>query len=679
MRICTLCLVLAVALLCQNLEANDNTPPEKVRDHLQNVVAPAIASKDSAAIVSSIQPLLSGSKASSFASTSKWFQEQGFEPLEKYLTEHRSNLAATRQLDFVKKPNVHELIVFLKTLDEMLIEFQRDVEAEPFAQDPMMIPENEKEYQKLLWDIKRLESMFNGQLMSSEYANNEFTRNRRTLEKKAAELPAGVGRSLTQEHRDKMHSDLEACLRDLQERSIELRFYRLEDAVGLLGNSPQLVDRLRAATVLVNDANELHRMLAEMDEHEFTRENLKFDNFTTTISELIEEGKTKAGDLFDKAVALDSGLEWWLKGRYGHGPLAHGLLKYPRNRFSQFAGDGAIQMPEETPQPVDPLKLDQETEPLYYPRRHYYTWSLESRPVQTYQTIRDSSTRELIDTQTTLFDQPVTVRSPCGGGSYTLYGTQTKTYQVAPQRTNTMRNYIPPAERDFVYRIVGTYEYSNAVEILSELVANSSDEEVQAYNTLVSERPEFGIFTNLATAFQNSQATFTNTTRNDKDRLKVGLDWVIALARIELASNVAAYTDKPGAFLLTGLQHYELEAFKTLLLDDLKSHLVAIQEFANRDRRQVKDTKWLDKDIPARHRRLKLIAAMLDAVGRLFGDEMNDQDRSEYDQLVKMAKASFQRLDAEYVLATSPSYSWTTPTGQTRQFQTESRLTKPPQ
>lgn len=58
-----------------------------------------------------------------------------------------------------------------------------------------------------------------------------------------------------------------------------------------------------------------------------------------------------------------------------------------------------------------------------------------------------------------------------------------------------------------VRRLVGFYEYGNALEDLDQLVSLSTEEDLEAIDEIISDRPEFDVYLTLPESFSpGSQA-----------------------------------------------------------------------------------------------------------------------------------------------------------------------------
>ena len=117
-------------------------------------------------------------------------------------------------------------------------------------------------------------------------------------------------------------------------------------------------------------------------------EELKDPELTDSVVKTIADVKASGNTAIGKASLLSEGLYQWTRGRYGIGPLGDGMLK------AEFAGRQqnvnvsaeSIKMPEDFVA-YDPYSKDYDEEKSGQKaceRRHFETWDLEFRPLQTF-------------------------------------------------------------------------------------------------------------------------------------------------------------------------------------------------------------------------------------------------------------------------------------------------------
>jgi hypothetical protein len=132
--------------------------------------------------------------------------------------------------------------------------------------------------------------------------------------------------------------------------------------------------------------------------------------------------------------------------------------------------------------------------------------------------------------------------------------------------------WVPPQDPRLVFRIVGFIEYGMALQHLDQFVSTAPREELELAEDLVRERPEFAVYTNLSRHFEGP--TFLREQpRDERDSFRRhGLEWVLALARVEAGAMLAGFTSHPGPFAAVAPKSYGVEAFRELLIDGLRTH-----------------------------------------------------------------------------------------------------------
>ncbi|MCH2127055.1 MAG: hypothetical protein MK165_19845 [Pirellulaceae bacterium] len=143
--------------------------------------------------------------------------------------------------------------------------------------------------------------------------------------------------------------------------------------------------------------------------------------------------------------------------------------------------------------------------------------------------------------------------------------------------TRAFTNALIPQDRNVLLRLVGFYEYTNALYRLEQLLKISTSEELIAINQLIEERDELAVFTNLARFVEPENTSLTQHGLGPGDQFeRRGLAWVLALARVELAMMVAGFGTLQDPFEAVRPTRYEIDAYKELILDGAKTHYWAL-------------------------------------------------------------------------------------------------------
>lgn len=190
---------------------------------------------------------------------------------------------------------------------------------------------------------------------------------------------------------------------------------------------------------------------------------------------------------------------------------------------------------------------------------------------------------------------------------------------------------LPKQDARNVNRIVGYNEYRKALEYLHTLVLDSTDQELQEINEFVKEFDEFALYTNLSRQLQLGPSTLAERAQKADDTFeRRGLDWVMALARVELGAMLAGFTEQPQPFLSVQPTKFEVQAYQELLADGLRTHYYALSRDPAVElftRGKASDTQSL-----AYGRRIHVALAMMESLLQLNGGEFNQQQLAETSQ-----------------------------------------------
>ena len=148
-------------------------------------------------------------------------------------------------------------------------------------------------------------------------------------------------------------------------------------AEDVLQHTLNFEERMYAAYALEDDGRTVLEFLEKTPAGQIAFEPLKKEDLREQVNQLLASGRESGKDVIEKALLLRSGTHWWLRGRYGSGPLNAGLLKAPEAMDSPDAMVG-LYMPKLPNKPISSyLSVDQVTPG--YERRHYYVWAVEYR------------------------------------------------------------------------------------------------------------------------------------------------------------------------------------------------------------------------------------------------------------------------------------------------------------
>lgn len=188
-------------------------------------------------------------------------------------------------------------------------------------------------------------------------------------------------------------------------------------------------------------------------------------------------------------------------------------------------------------------------------------------------------------------------------------GTETKTY------TAHYREGISAADPTIPFRLVGTYEYDNALSLLEPLIASSIPEQIEVYNRFLEDRPEFTFYNGASLLDDRALAGMdlkkdAVRVRFDDEFKKKGLAWMMALAKVELGATASAYGQTKTPFALYPATQFDLVPFLEVMFDDIATHIKALG--SDQDFKQVlKSHRIADTWTVAYLRRVKLIRDMI--------------------------------------------------------------------
>lgn len=187
---------------------------------------------------------------------------------------------------------------------------------------------------------------------------------------------------------------------------------------------------------------------------------------------------------------------------------------------------------------------------------------------------------------------------------------------VSSQITRT-RTQFEAANESVPYRIVGSHEYGNAIESFEQLAERSTQEEIEVYDKLIREKPEFSYYSGVATTLGLAQHVSSSDEEQrmefDQEYRKSSLAWLLALARVELGSTISLYGKSDTPFEQVVSSQFGTREFVQVLQDDLVAHLKAVPREPG-FQRSLNRQQPTDSGTLAYLRRITLIYDMLQQV-----------------------------------------------------------------
>ena len=185
-----------------------------------------------------------------------------------------------------------------------------------------------------------------------------------------------------------------------------------------------------------------------------------------------------------------------------------------------------------------------------------------------------------------------------------------------------MTSRLGPLDSRQAFRLVGFYEYSNALHNLDSLIRDLEPKELKAVNDFVKSRDEFVVNVNLARFVPQPANPLVESPQFKGDKFaRRGLDWVTALARTEVAAMLATHTRTRQPFNAMSPTTFDARAYKELLLDGARTHYWALKN--DRSLRKVVSRVPITERSLAYSRRLILTRAFMRVAMHVFADEYN--------------------------------------------------------
>ena len=376
-----------------------------------------------------------------------------------------------------------------------------------------------------------------------------------------------------------------------------------------------------------------------------------------------EQVRQRAGPLAAKVYHLNEGVRWWLRGRYGIGPLAGGLAKLAPGGVT---GDKAVQalinsplfMPQNIRKPQNPLNA-----PAAFPiaRRHLEWWRLETRVALP---VREQSF--LVRPSYSMANT-----SLVGGADTKLWGTPGRQgFQILETRPEAIR----------LAQLVGYVEYATALAHFERLVAACTPAEQRALEDMLGQDDRLVVHSNLSAKYDQLDplSTLRLTNRPADPRAtsaneRRGLTWMMALARVEFGAMRAGHTGDSASparrfdyarssgspdslannrspFAALPPTKFDRDAFLEVLFDGMRQHF-----YEQRTEFQIPPggaILGVGLFGPARirllqlERKLNVATEMLDAFHQLAGGSLNPAQQAELRQWDAFIQSQLQTIHA---------------------------------
>ena len=353
--------------------AQDKVPLQKktVRQVVEQIV-PAIKSQNQNVFLNASMPLFESLKPDELEAVDDLCREHGVTPARQWFTElvlsnYHQGIAPSRVTS-----DLNMAKVTLNGVIERLTEFE-ELTAEHFVmQDPLEVPADFQESEEFFWELHVLHNEFENASRDLGFARVLVSMHEKKLRRKDEGKTYTEQLTAIEERVQKMYEVIE-------ERAADLRLERFETAHKTLtepSNKGDFELMLTSSMALEQDGQVLIGFLT--DNNSIVSQSLTEPGLLERVNEMLVSGRDAAGDVATKANLFRNGLHYWVRGRFGAGPIAAGLVKSPNSIDSPQAME-ALFMPKIRNKPISNFLSDEESIPGF-DRRHFVTWGAEYRP-----------------------------------------------------------------------------------------------------------------------------------------------------------------------------------------------------------------------------------------------------------------------------------------------------------
>ncbi len=322
-------------------------------------------------------------------------------------------------------------------------------------------------------------------------------------------------------------------LRDrLTGRLVDFSLVRLNNALNTLLDDTISFQRRFAAT------QEASESLATLQVHWESYKRWKQQNggLDRNVEARVRRQKNlvhiQSGPLLQKVTHFDEGCRWWLRGRFGQGPIGGGLAKVVPAGLNyeqslQWLANSPLLMPQVIRKPQNPLTVPN---PFPIARRHLEWWRFETRVELT-----------------------VPVRLPIAAPGESMAHTALLANHAPPKFSGSwvFRKQLLEGKPEDIRlgQLVGYIEYANALYHFERLIELATPAELRTIDDIIGQDDRFVVHSNLSSQFDNLDPASTlqlprpmRDPRAAQPNERRGLQWIMALARVELGAMRAGHT-----------------------------------------------------------------------------------------------------------------------------------------
>ncbi len=173
-----------------------------------------------------------------------------------------------------------------------------------------------------------------------------------------------------------------------------------------------------------------------------------------------------------------------------------------------------------------------------------------------------------------------------------------------------------------------------------------TDDERKVIDEMIKDRHEFAVFTNLSRRLQTKPSSLAETSpRGEADRFeRRGLDWVMALARVEVGAMLAGFSRVSNPFEVMRPTRQEMPAYAELLLDGTRTHYWSLAQDKNFRKVASSSLHAPGADTMAYVRRMKVAREFQAAAAKIVWQKYSSVQQAEMNRWQKDLKDSHQSL-----------------------------------